>query len=118
MAQVFPKTECAVEAAPSSPRKFSLSNRTREWIAGYLFVLPDALGLLVFVGGPMVLSLSLGFFSVSGFDEYSFTGLDNYRRMAGDPLFWRSLRVTVLYVVLLVPSLYVVGLGLALLVKR
>ena len=46
MAQAFPKTEGAVEAAPSSHRGFSLSNRTREWIAGYLFVLPDALGLL------------------------------------------------------------------------
>ena len=34
-----------------------------------------------------------------------------------DPLFWRSLRVTVVYIVALVPSLYVVGLGLALLVQ-
>ena len=118
MAQVFPKTEGTVEAAPSSPRGFSLSNRTREWVAGYLFVLPDALGLLIFIGGPMLLSLSLGFFSVSGFGEYSFVGLDNYRRMIGDPLFWRSLRVTILYIVLLVPALYVAGLGLALLVQR
>jgi len=118
MAQVLPKTEGAVDTAPSSRRGFSLSNRTREWIAGYLFVTPDALGLLVFVAGPMLLSLSLGFFSVSGFGEYAFVGLDNYRRMLGDPLFWRSLRVTLLYVVLLVPALYVTGLGLALLVQR
>ena len=60
-----------------------LSNRARERIAGYLFVAPDAIGLLIFVGGPMILSLSLGFFSVSGFGEYSFVGLDNYRRMIG-----------------------------------
>jgi multiple sugar transport system permease protein len=118
MAQAFTKTEGAVETAPPSHRGFSLSNRTRESIAGYLFILPDALGLLIFVGAPMVLSLSLGFFSVSGFGEYSFVGLDNYRRMLGDPLFWRSLRVTVLYIVLLVPALYVTGLGLALLVQR
>jgi multiple sugar transport system permease protein len=118
MTRVLPKTEGAVEAAPPSHRGFSLSNRTREWIAGYLFVMPDALGLLVFVAGPMLLSLSLGFFSVSGFGEYAFVGLDNYRRMLGDPLFWRSLRVTILYVVLLVPALYVTGLGLALLVQR
>ena len=118
MAQAFPKTEGAVETAPPSQSGFSLSNRTREWIAGYLFILPDALGLLIFVGAPMVLSLSLGFFSVSGFGEYSFVGLDNYRRMLGDPLFWRSLRVTVFYIVLLVPALYVTGLSLALLVQR
>jgi multiple sugar transport system permease protein len=97
---------------------FTLSNRHREWIAGYLFVLPDGLGLLVFVGAPMILSLSLGFFSVSGFGAYSFVGLDNYRRMFGDSLFWQSLKVTVLYIVMLVPALYVSGLGLALLIQN
>jgi multiple sugar transport system permease protein len=96
----------------------SLTARQREWIAGYLFVLPDAIGLLVFVGAPMVLALSLGFFEVSGFGGYRFVGLANYRRMFADPLFVLSLRVTLTYVVLLVPSLYVAGLGLALLVQR
>jgi multiple sugar transport system permease protein len=38
--------------------------------------------------------------------------------MWADPLFWQSLRATVYYAVLLVPSLYVSGLGLALLVQR
>ena len=96
---------------------FRLSNRQREWIAGYLFVAPDALGLLIFVGAPMLLSLSLGFFSVSGFGAYSFVGLANYRRMLADPLFWQSLRVTALYIVMLVPALYASGLGLALLIQ-
>src|SRR4051794_35480836 len=68
----------------------SLSAEHREWIAGYLFVLPDALGLLIFVGAPMLLSLSLGFFSVSGFGGYEFAGFDNYRRMLADPLFLQS----------------------------
>src|ERR1700758_2800760 len=92
--------------APSIDRGPRLSNVARERIAGYLFVAPDAIGLLIFVGGPMILSLSLGFFSVSGFGEYTFVGLDNYHRMMADPLFWRSLQVTVLYVVALVPALY------------
>ena len=65
----------------------------------------------------MFLSLILGFFSVSGFGEYTFVGLDNYRRMIGDARFWNSLEVTAIYVVALVPLLYVVGLGLALLVQ-
>ena len=104
--------------APPTDRGPRLSNRARESIAGYLFVAPDAIGLMIFVGGPMILSLSLGFFSVSGFGEYTFVGLDNYRRMLSDPLFWRSLQVTILYVVALVPLLYIVGLGLALLVQR
>ena len=57
--------------APPTDRGPRLSNRTRESIAGYLFVAPDAIGLMIFVGGPMILSLSLGFFSVSGFGDYT-----------------------------------------------
>src|SRR5436309_12633217 len=90
----------------------SLSAEHREWLAGYLFVLPDALGLLIFVGAPMLLSLSLGFFEVSGFGDYGFVGLANYSRMLNDPLFLQSLRVTATYVVVLVPCLYVTGLAL------
>ncbi len=110
--------ERAGSPAPSRLPGLQISNRARERLAGYLFVAPDAIGLLVFVGGPMILSLSLGFFNVSGFGEYSFVGLDNYRRMIHDPLFWKSLRVTLVYIVTLVPSLYVTGLGLALLVQK
>jgi multiple sugar transport system permease protein len=111
------KTWEGARRAPSEIANPRLSNRARERIAGYLFVAPDAIGLLIFVGGPMILSLSLGFFSVSGFGEYAFVGLDNYRRMMADPLFWRSLQVTILYVIALVPLLYGVGLGLALLIQ-
>src|SRR6185295_15589236 len=50
----------------------------------------------------------------SGFGDYRFVGLANYRRMLADPLFRQSLRVTLTYFVLLVPSLYVAGLGVAL----
>src|SRR5690348_1093047 len=95
-----------------------LSAKHREWVAGYLFLVPDFLGLFVFVGLPMLLALCMGFFDVNGFGAFEFVGLSNYSKMAADPLFWQCLRVTLTYVVLLVPSLYVSGLGLALLVRR
>jgi multiple sugar transport system permease protein len=103
--------------APAA-RPARLSRVHREWLAAALFLLPDALGLLVFLGVPMVLALSLGFFDVTGFGGYTFVGLANYRHMVADPLFLGSLRATALYVVLLVPGLYVTGLGLALLVQK
>src|SRR5690242_794773 len=118
-----PSTGKSVEAATrlrqaAEPRRSGLSRKHREWLAAYLFLLPDALGLLVFLGVPMVLALSLGFFEVNGFGDYTYIGLDNYRQMFKDPLFRDSLRTTATYVVVLVPGLYVVGLGLALLVKE
>ncbi|MGQ2902968.1 MAG: carbohydrate ABC transporter permease [Neoaquamicrobium sediminum] len=99
-------------------KRSRMSARHREWIAGYLFLLPDVLGLFVFLGLPMLLSLVLGLYDVDGFGSYRFVGLANYRKMMADPLFWQSARVTVLYAVMLVPLLYVCGLGLALLVQK
>ena len=100
--------------------RFSISSLTakrREALAGYLFVLPDALGLLLFIGLPMLLALFISFYAVDGFGNYEFIGLDNYRRMFGDVLFWSALKVTVLYAVMMIPALYGTGLGLALLVQ-
>ncbi|MBV9875112.1 MAG: sugar ABC transporter permease [Verrucomicrobia bacterium] len=95
-----------------------LKRSQREALAAYLFILPDALGLAIFVALPMLFSLSLGFFSVNGFGGFKFVGLANYQRMLIDPLFRQSLWVTFVYVLILVPALYVTGLGLALLVNQ
>lgn len=110
------RTDTAPAAQPP-PRK-GLSRKHREWIAAALFLLPDSLGLLVFVVTPMVLSVVLSFFQVSGFGSYEWIGLGNYERMVEDPLFWESMRITGLYVLILVPVLFVVSLGLGLLVKQ
>ncbi len=111
-----------VQQVPHRPKRARkrnrLSARHREWLAGYLFVLPDALGLLVFLGLPMLLSLVLGLYEVDGFGSYKFVGVANYARMMADPLFWQSAKVTALYAIMLVPLLYVCGLGLALLVQK
>ena len=100
------------------PRRGRFTRSQREAMIAWLFILPDVLGLAVFVGFPMLFSLGLGFFSVSGFGTYKFIGLANYARMFKDPLFLKSLWVTISYVVVLVPGLYLSGLGLALLVKQ
>jgi multiple sugar transport system permease protein len=90
--------------------------RRREALAGYAFVAPSAIGVGLFVLLPMLLAFVLSFTSANGFGQYDFVGLDNYRRMFQDPLFVKSVKVTVLYVAIFVPGVYVVGLGMALLV--
>ena len=101
----FPSAGESVETAARLhsavvPRRSGLSRKHREWLAAALFLLPDALGLFVFLGIPMILALSLGFFEVSGFGDYTWIGLDNYRQMFKDPLFTKSLKVTATYVLI------------------
>lgn len=105
-------------AVSERPTRRPMTRKRRERIAAALFLLPDGLGLLVFVVVPMVLSFGLGFFQVSGFGSYEWVGLGNYERMMADPLFWSSLRITGIYVLVLVPTLFVVSLGLGLLMKQ
>lgn len=47
-----------------------------------------------------------------------FVGLENYRFILGDPVFWQSVRVTVIFVVLAVTLEIVLGLLIALMLNR
>ncbi|MFI6295565.1 carbohydrate ABC transporter permease [Nonomuraea sp. NPDC050790] len=85
---------------------------------GLLFVLPCLLLFLAFRFGPSIAGVLLGFFEFGIGESPAFTGLDNFRRMAGDPVFWDSLRVTLIYTVLYVPVSMAASVGMALLVRR
>jgi oligogalacturonide transport system permease protein len=71
---------------------------------GFLFVLPFVLGVLGFKLFPFVMSFALGFTQYDLIDPPEFVGLDNYRELFGqDPLFRKSLGVTLLFAALAVP---------------
>ena len=59
----------------------------REERAGYLFVIPNFIGILIFVALPIVFSLLLGFTKwnpMQGLSAIEFTGMENFSRMLGD----------------------------------
>lgn len=105
-------------AATAPQRTAGQARARREGRAALLFLLPDSLGLLVFVFIPMLLAIALGFFRLDGFGNLSFIGVANYVRMFQDPQFLQSAGVTATYLVVLVPSVFVVALLLALLVQQ
>ncbi len=83
----------------------------RGW-TGYAFVLPNMLFVLAFVIYPLAynLVLSLQHWRLEGI---TFAGLDNYTRMARDPVFWLALRNNVYYALGAVPVTVLMALGLA-----
>jgi len=79
----------------------SLYLRTDAW--GYLFILPWVIGFLLFTIGPMLISLALSF-TTYDLSEVRYAGLHNYHYLLGrDPLFWKSLANTAIYVAFSVP---------------
>lgn len=83
----------------------------------YAFLLPDVVGLFMFVGLPMILALGVSLFDVNGFGGYEYAGLENYRTMLRDPLLLNSAKVSLVYAALFVPAVFLVSLCLALLVR-
>jgi multiple sugar transport system permease protein len=89
----------------------------REAAAGWFFAAPVILGWIIFVAGPVLVTLFLSMtdYTVGGSPEW--TGGGNYRRLfaSADPSFYASVRATALYALLSVPVCVAVSFGLALL---
>lgn len=99
--------------------KLRLSRQLRVDVSGYLFVLPQLLGLVLFVLAPLVLVVVYSFqdFNVlSG--QADFTGVDNYRQLLTDPNMSSVLRATAVFSGVLVVFNIIVGLLLAVLLNQ
>ncbi len=78
-----------------------------------LWVAPAVVLLVVFVYYPVVENLRLSTYRWSAFSKETFVGLDNYRTMAADPVFWGALFNNIAYAVVSVVCQVFGGLVLA-----
>ena len=99
-------------------RRREVSLARWEAIECYLFILPVCLGLLVFTLGPVVASLYLSFTEYDIIKSPDWIGFGNYAELARDPLFWQSLKVTGLYVMMRLPVGLALSLAIALLMNQ
>ncbi len=84
-------------------RKPMLTRSSREAATGYGLILPNTLGLAFFYALPIGIALGLAFFTWNIFQPPSFAGLENFRRLIQDPVFYRSAGNTIKLVVVAVP---------------
>ena len=91
----------------------------KDHVAGYVFILPFIIGLFAFTLIPIAISLVLSFTKYDILSSPQFIGISNYVRMfTQDPTFWKSFRVTLLYVVASVPLKLIMALFVAVLFYR
>lgn len=83
----------------------------------YLFMAPGLILLAVFFAYPLIDTFWLSVHKYNLFNTPEFIGLDNFRRAIDDRLFWRVLVNTLLYALIVVPSITVISFLLALLVN-
>jgi multiple sugar transport system permease protein len=105
-------TETTVK--PDARQRFTLGRR--ETIAGYLFLLPNMIGFLIFTAFAVVASAAISLTSWDLLSDPEFVGLRNYTELlTDDPLFRTVLWNTFYFTVVSVPASTAIALGLAML---
>lgn len=111
-----------ISPAPSTEISFIervLPWRKRNFIIAFLFVLPALINLTVFRYIPILTAARASLYNYSLLGGYKgFIGLEHYTRLLSDPVFWKSLRVTVLFVVYKVPIQIALSLALAIFLQK
>jgi multiple sugar transport system permease protein len=103
-----------------SVRKLSGLTRkdARQIGLGLSFLSPWIVGFLAFTLVPLVLAFYYGLCDYSLLQSPVYIGLDNYRELMADPIFWRSLENTLIYAAIALPAGMLVSLGLAILLNQ
>jgi len=89
----------------------------RRTIVGYIFIAPFMLGFILWFLIPALTSVWMSFQNWNMITPAKFIGLDNFKKIATDKLFWQSLKVTTIYTAVSVPLSLVVAFFLALLMN-
>ena len=84
-------------------KKKATARQKKDWFAGYVFIAPVTLGLLVFYIWPFIQNFWFSFNDVNKFNVTHFIGLDNYKQLIGDAEVWTTFGNTLKYVVFTVP---------------
>lgn len=111
----------AATAGPLAPGRAGARRRARETaeiLAAWALAGPGIALMWLLLLGPAVAVLILSFTDWTfGAPTIAWAGLDNYREMLGDAVFWTSLKNTLVYVAFAVPLSVFLGLGVALLIE-
>jgi len=96
-----------------TPQRMSLGRR--ETVAGYLFLLPNLIGFVIFTALAVIASAAISLTSWDLLSDPEFVGLQNYiDLLTNDPLFRTVMWNTFYFTIVSVPASTVLALGLAL----
>lgn len=92
--------------------------KLRKTYTPYLFLLPALIFMGIFLFYPIVDVFRLSFTDYNMITEASFLGTQNYENLFNDPLFWKTLKNSFIYLIGVVPLLVILPIFIAVLVNR
>jgi multiple sugar transport system permease protein len=97
------------------------SKQLRIDLTGYVFILPNILGMVTFILIPIVFSLIVSFTDwdfTQGFGNWNFIGLRNFISMWSDTWFTSALVHTIIFAFVSVPLIIAISLVLAIIIDK
>ncbi|ULO10491.1 sugar ABC transporter permease [Paenibacillus sp. 19GGS1-52] len=101
-----------IRKTAEAPPKIFWTRKKREQLAGWIFIAPEVIGMLVIAVFPLVFSLVLSLTEwnlVGGLSAIHFIGLDNYINLFHDNRFIQGLKNNVLFTIGTVPLTMLLG---------
>lgn len=92
--------------------------KLRKTYTPYLFLLPALIFMGIFLFYPIVDVFRLSFTDYNMITEANFLGAQNYEDLFNDPLFWKTLKNSFIYLIGVVPLLVILPIFIAVLVNR
>jgi multiple sugar transport system permease protein len=92
-------------------------SKRREFTLGLMFISPWLVGFVIFFLWPIGQAIRFSLADYSVLADPVYIGLENYRLLAADELFWKALINTVVFAMMAVPTGLAVALALALLLN-
>lgn len=90
----------------------------KENVSGIIFTMPFIIGAIIFLFVPLGISLYYAFCDYNILSPAKFTGLENFKTLLKDELFYKSLGVTFYYTVVSVPLKLAFALLVALMFQK
>ena len=76
-----------------------LTEKTQNTLTAWIFILPALIGTAVFIVIPVICSFLLSFADWDLLNNITFVGLDNYKNILTDSMFWKILGNTFVYAI-------------------
>ena len=118
MSKILEVSRAGALAAPAR-RPFRLAAfAERESVFSWLMLTPPLVFLLLFLGYPFFYGVYLSFYQKEVARAATFVGFANFAKLSSDPIFWQSVRNTILFTGVATVLKASLGLGMALVMNQ
>jgi multiple sugar transport system permease protein len=99
-------------------RRLSRNYQHRRTLTAYGFLVPNAIFFIIFLLAPVFYLVYLTFHNGGIITPAEFVGFDNWRELWGDDLILTAIKNTAYYCLIAIPSVFVIGMVLALCLQK